>query len=218
MSLTKYKFDEEGNFKYFPGNTVIALLNENTSVTDLIDIIQNEYLNLSFIRKIAFLPKQSAHMTVFELLCHFNRKEEYWTPYLNLNTPIEDVQIYFSSLLKDYPLSTKLVMKPLGIRGTVIDMVPGNVETEHALRDIRNTLSETTKVKFPNHDTYQFHISFGYLLEKLSNKEEIELNHLITKLNKEVFKKIPKVEINRIDYTVFSNMSEFIPYKIKEEI
>ena len=48
-NLTKLKFKENGDFAYFPGNTVVANLYHQEKLIKYINIIQDEYRKLPFI-------------------------------------------------------------------------------------------------------------------------------------------------------------------------
>ncbi|MBW7500684.1 DUF1868 domain-containing protein, partial [Streptococcus pneumoniae] len=83
------------------------------------------------------------------------------------------------------------------------------------LEEIRTYVSEKAGVCFPNHDRYQFHISIGYLRIPLTEEEEEEFTKVRAKLTEILLEKIPTITVNRIDYTVFEDMRQFVPYHEK---
>ncbi|VSV37679.1 Uncharacterized protein conserved in bacteria [Streptococcus pneumoniae] len=62
---------------------------------------------------------------------------------------------------------------------------------------------------------YQFHISIGYLRIPLTEEEEEEFTKVRAKLTEILLEKIPTITVNRIDYTVFEDMRQFVPYHEK---
>lgn len=211
--LTKVKFKENGDFNEFAGNTIVANLFNNISVMNVVKYLQSEYRKLPFINKFTLTPEGSIHMTVFELLCDKNRVDKYWSKNISLTLPIEDVGHHFAKILCDFPLTNeKITMETTGMGNTNILVRPHNIETLVRLTELRTKLSEITGVKFPNHDTYQFHISIGYLRESLTDEETIFFEEFKSKMSSYLIDHLPTIEINRIDYTVFDDMTKFIPY------
>lgn len=213
VDLTKLKFDEEGNMRWFPGNTIVCNLYDNPEVMDAIRRVQSEYRKLPFARKYSLTPEGSIHMTVFELLCHFNRRSEYWSRFLDLDEELEKMDVFFHEKLSSIPFPDGVIqMKAIKIGGTNLLVNPVDEATNKLIRGFRDQLAEVTGVRFPNHDTYQFHISFGYRIHELTEDEQKTVDELNRKLNEEVIAKMGPIPIKKIDYTVFEDMSEFVPY------
>lgn len=206
------KFNEKGEISYFPGNTIVGNLYHNRVVVDTIQRIQEGYRNLSFAHKFGLMPEGSIHMTVFELLCDFNRQPDYWSKELSLDDPIEKTDEFFARKLQSIKMPHDFQMKPVGIQSTSLEVTPINEGTGKMLRDFRNAVSDATGIRFENHDTYKFHISFGYKLQELTADEEKIVDQLNQTLYSEVISKVDYVEIGAVDYTIFEDMSEFVPY------
>ena len=64
---------------------------------------------------------------------------------------------------------------------------------EKLLRETRDQLSNLLGIKFPTHDSYNFHISLGYLLRWLSENEIKIIIKESHRLFKEFNKKIPLI-------------------------
>lgn len=212
LMLTKLKFNEDGTMKWFPGNTIVSNLYDDEKLMEAIKRIQREYRQLPFSYKYSLTPEESIHMTVFELLCHFNRKPEYWSSQLELDEDLEKLDTYFYDKLSSIKFPSGFEMQPARISGTNIEVNPVDENTRKLLKDLREQLAEVTGVRFPNHDTYQFHISFGYRIHDLTEEEEQEIKKLNETLNKEVVSKIGAITIKEVSYTVFEDMSKFVPY------
>lgn len=208
----KQKFNNAGMMQQFPGNTMVSPLDQNKEVVYVFNKIQSMYRNLPFSEKYALLPEASVHMTVFELLCHFNRKQSHWSEYLDLEEPLDNIDSYFQRQLARMTFPEPFKMKPLNISNTVIDVEPFDMETALMLRDFRNDLAEATGVRFPNHNTYQFHISFGYKVQDLTQQEEQYLKHIQADIDQTILSQVESITIEHIDYTIFEDMSRFVPY------
>ncbi|KXU04977.1 DUF1868 domain-containing protein [Streptococcus oralis] len=214
--LTKLKFKENGDFNYFPGNTVVANLYTKPELMEVIDIVQSRHLELPFIDKFTLTPRGSIHMTVIELLCHENREPEFWSSHLALDTPLQEIHDYFAKELDIFPLlNEEIRMRVVGMGRQNILVEPADEASAKRLEEIRTYVSEKAGVRFPNHDTYQFHISIGYLRIPLTEEEEAEFTKVRAELTEILLEKIPVITVNRIDYTVFEDMRQFVPYHEK---
>ena len=197
-NLTKIKFKENGEFNHFPGNTVVANLYSKPDLMEVVDIIQSRYRELPFIDKFTLTPRESIHMTVIELLCHENREPEFWSSHLSLDTPLQDIHMRVTEM---------------GNQNILVE--PADEESTKRLEEIRTYVSEKAGVRFPNHNRYQFHISIGYLRVPLTEEEDKEFKKVKEELTKVLLEKVPVITVNRIDYTVFEDMRQFIPYHEK---
>lgn len=213
VNLTNSKFKENGDFNTFRGNTVVANLYTNETLMEVVNYIQGEYRKLPFIHKFTLTPNGSIHMTVMELLCDQNRRPEYWSKELSLDLPIDDVSDYFGEKLTDFPLENeKIVMKTTAMGDQNLLVEPADEESAQRLVEVRSYIAEKTGVQFPNHFNYQFHISIGYLRIPLSEEERQYFERFKSELSKYLLDKLPTIEIKRIDYTVFEDMTKFVPY------
>ncbi|NGP46204.1 DUF1868 domain-containing protein, partial [Bacillaceae bacterium SIJ1] len=150
--------------------------------------------------------------TVFELLCHFNRTPEKWSEFLNIDEDLEHIDQFFAEAFKRVDMPGAFKMKPVRVRDTVVDLETWDQETAQMLQRLRDRLAEVTGAKFPNHDTYPFHISFGYRLQVLSEAEERELEACQRTLQETVLFDWGEVEMKKVDYTIFEDMSLFVPF------
>ena len=101
------KFNEDGTFRFFTGNTIICDLSRNQEVMNEIRYIQERCKALPCASKFVFMPPESIHMTVFELLCFFKREKSLWSSYLDLNSNPEETDAF---LPKNWRLSKCLTI------------------------------------------------------------------------------------------------------------
>lgn len=211
--LAEFKFKENGDFNIFRGNTVVANLFHQNELMEMVNLIQSEYRKLPFIDKFTLTPNGSIHMTVIELLCDKNRLPDYWSKNLSLDLPIEQVSEYFGECLSEFPLTNeKIVMRTLAMTTQNIWLEPADEKSSERLKQIRESVSKATGVRFPNHDNYQYHISVGYSRVPLTEDEKVIFEGVKAKLSKILVEKLPTITIDRVDYTIFDDMTKFTPY------
>ncbi|KXU04976.1 hypothetical protein SORDD24_00977 [Streptococcus oralis] len=96
-------------------------------------------------------------------------------------------------------------------------MEPANSESSQRLKEIRDYIAEKTGVRFANHNSYQFHISIGYVREPLTEVEKQLFDGVRARLTQLLLEKLPLISIERIEFTVFEDMRKFVPYLPKEK-
>lgn len=213
-NLTQAKFKSNGDFNAFAGNTVVANLYDNEQVMTAVFALQELYKTLPFIDKFTLTPPQSIHMTVMELLCDQNRQLDFWSKFLPLDLPIEKVSAFFGEKLSHFPLKNEsLTMKVTGIGRQNILLEPADEASRQRLEDIRHYISITTGVIFPNHNNYQFHITIGYIREELTADEQVYFDDFRDRAVQVLLEHLTEVNIHRIDYTTFEDMTAFVPYQ-----
>lgn len=206
------KFNEDGSFRSFPGNTIVCNLHDQPKVVEDILWIQQEHSKLSFAQKFAWNPPQSFHMTVFELLCHYHRQAPLWSSRMQLDVPLEELDRFFAEALEPIEFPEHIAMKVNRLNKTTISVSPYDQETRQRLHEFREQVSLTTGVRFPNHDTYGFHISFGYQLIQMTPEEEEQFKQFQHHLSELLVQRLSSVEMGKAEYTVFEDMTEFVPY------
>ncbi|CAG7651093.1 hypothetical protein PAESOLCIP111_06245 [Paenibacillus solanacearum] len=210
------KFNEDGTFRPFPGNTIVCNLTESRVVDEIIRVQQAHISALSFAHKFAWTPPESFHMTVIELLCHYHRRPALWTSLLELDTPIEETDRFFAKALEPVSFPGHFRMKVEGLRKTSIGVSPHDEATRQLLHAFREEVSRAAGVRFPNHDTYGFHISFGYQLIQLTPEEEAEFKQFQQDYSRQLVERLSVIDMEKVDYTVFEDMTRFVPYAPEE--
>lgn len=213
-NLTAAKFNANGDFNRFLGNTVVANLYDNEELMDVVATLQKIFSGLPFKHKLTLTPAQSIHMTVMELLCDQNRQPDYWSKFLPLDLPIEQVSAFFGRQLCHFPLKEEdITMRVKGLGELTICLEPANEASRQRLGAVRQYISYQTGVFFPNHTSYQFHITFGYCHQELTPEEAILMARCQTEASELLLKQLTQLTISRIDFTTFEDMTAFIPYQ-----
>jgi hypothetical protein len=207
------KFNEDGSFRSFPGNTIVCNLADQPKILDEIVWIQQEHSSkLPFAHKFTWNPIESFHMTVFELLCHYNRLTPYWSSLLDLKTPLEEADRFFAKALEPLEFPERFTMKVERVSKTTIIVSPYDQATHQRLHEFRDQVSRATGVRFPNHNTYGYHISFGYQQIQLTPEEELQFKQFQHNLSGLLVERLNVFEMGKTDYTIFEDMTKFVPY------
>jgi hypothetical protein len=208
------KFNEDSSFRKYPGSTIISKIKFNTFESNILKECQQCFMELPFANKFSFLPQNSFHMTVFELMNDQVRTPEIWSKYLHLETPMTEVDNFITKVWNDIEKPEKIKMRITGCKVAsviVISLEPSTSEDYQLLKDFRDITSEKTGVRKLNHDEYKYHISFAYKLEELDYEESLLINEIISVVNERLLKDIPYIELKSPELCFYNDMSEFLP-------
>ena len=204
------KFDDRGNPLPFPGCTIICNIPLNTNLSDQIFSLQKNLENFNPEKTYFYLPPSSFHMTLFDC-CNFNTKNTNYLPLdIDPDMDYKDIAVELNKRIQNYifPKEFNLKLK-MFFGGYSIILEPYSEKDEKILRNCRDELSSLLKIKFENHQRYNFHITLAYILRELN---KIEINNLIEfnkKLSLDFSKKFPKITFTKPEMCTFEDMLEF---------
>lgn len=168
------KFHPDGTFRHFPGNTVVSMCVDVEPLYSELIWAQEQFMTLPFAERFAFLPPSSFHMTVFELLCDQVRDPAHWSSLVPGDAHISDAdRILFEAWQSVKPpesITMEFVRISLGLAIT-LSLRPKDEGVAAMLKSYRDELSRATGIRFPNHETYRFHIGLAYNLVPLTDEE-----------------------------------------------
>ena len=117
--------------------------------------------------------------------------------------------------------------KPLGQVKMVFDRVdterdiiivrfgPAAETDRKRMEEYRSELSELLGIRFPDHDSYGFHVSVAYKLWKLEPEEEAAVEQVRDQWNKTCSVSRPSFLLPQPELTFFENMFEFRSQRFK---
>jgi len=213
MNLTNQKFHADGSVRNFPGNTIICPIAPCNSSFSEIRVAQQSLKELSLQNKFAFLPEESFHMTVMELLCDQVREKPYWSSLLALSASLEETDAFFQKVLsktENWPRRISMKFHRMISGDTIkIGLTPFDSNEKIVLKKFRDEISKLTGVCFPGHETYQFHITLAYAIRPLSLEEEEILESWKEKMSQQLEKQLDISTLQKPELIVFHDMFAF---------
>lgn len=216
MPVVGQKFHEDGSLRYFPGSTIICDLTYDDAVLTELIWAQDQFKKLPFAHKFGFLPPSSFHMTVFDLICDQVRDEKHWSSIIPLDMPIEaSDEVLRQVVSKAHPPANFTMQFVASFMRTVIglELRPANDDTATQLRRYREEVSQLTGIRFPNFDTYKFHISLAYYLVRLTPAEEEALKQVQAEVDARLSKTLQTINTGTPKFTLFNDMGAFKEFR-----
>lgn len=203
-----YKFNIDKKYKYFPGLSIIKTFDDEELIRQIITI-KKEMENFKYFQKFVFLPEDSYHMTVCDLVTFndLNTNINYKDFPLKDETDYDLIDKYVFNTLQNEEFGLDVKMKPIKITSTKIMLSPKTEEDRLTLDNFRKKVYDKLNLLF--NESYKFHISLTYKLIELSENEKNELGLYLDTLNKKYLDKISDIKIDIANLVVFNDMSEF---------
>lgn len=206
------KFNQDGSVRYYPGNTIISFIQHQSPVFDELVKIRSDLQKCPAGSCFTFLPDSSLHMTVFEGVCFDVRIPEFWFRFLPLDVSMDEADRFIEARFSEVPAIRNVCMRTDGIVtgfGYGVSLMPDSPEDLFRIREYRDALSESTGIRFPNHEEYRFHISLCYGI----NDPDERQNRVLDQFEKDAeayIKTHPvRFEIASPSVTFFRNMFSF---------
>lgn len=170
------KFHPDGSVRPYPGNTIICYCDPEDNAYQQAKWVQGQLAQQPFAHKYSLLPLSSMHMTVIQLLCDQAREPQRWSRKLSLDAPLTETDAFFLATVPTVPQpdTFRMAYQRLwkGTAGISLRLEPADEATAESIWAYRNAIAAVTGVRFPDHDTYAFHISLAYQIVALNQAEE----------------------------------------------
>ena len=204
------KFNSDGSVRFFPGNTVICKIKMKHPAFPPLTQALNGFSAMHCAQSYAFLPPASLHMTIIQGVCDEDRQPALFTSKLPLDAPLEAVDALFEKQFKSVAPLGETWMRfscvDIGNDIIIVRFMPETAKDAENLKAYRNDVSDHLGLRFPDHDSYGFHVSLGYKLFALSNAQAAETTQVKTQIEAMLAQALPRFQLPQPEMTYFYNM------------
>lgn len=208
-----YKFEDDGTPKTYIGNTVISILDpvKNKEIWEAVSWVQDQLKESSIAHKLAFLPKDSFHMTWIPMCREIDRYTDEWPKGFSRDARMAEIDNALKPLIDSLLPTPPVRMEIDKCHPSTISLRPIDEECNRILRTFRDQAAELSGIRHPKHDEYRFHISVSYVLYKWSEEEEKECAKVCAQLTEALKSRILTFEVPQPQFVVFNDMLKFHP-------
>ncbi|OLP44404.1 DUF1868 domain-containing protein [Rhizobium oryziradicis] len=203
------RFNQEGKFLPEPGNTIVCHLTEGSPNRQAISNARSRYMSMVEADRLAFTAESSLHMTLFQGIIEYRRALPYWPADIPLETPIDDMTEILAQRLEHF-------RKGPSFRVHVTHMLPTGLQVEGvtaqdraAMAEWRNRLADLFGYRHPDHDSYQFHITFAYVIRPLSEQALFQWQSMLGEVRDELRAQFDHIELDPPAFCAFEDMHHF---------
>ena len=206
------KFDPQGNVLNYPGNTFICHIDPGSDFYQGLSAVQDGLKAASLAESYIFLPKPSFHMTIFCGVSGSPLGNDGWPNGFASSVGLEEMTATYSDRLADWATENivSVVADGMSMPGTV-RMVPATSSDEQSLLQIRHRLQSLTGLFRDDIETYEFHVSLGYLRSWYSEREALEAMSVADDLFDRHLKTLGPQPLGPIEFCTFETMLSYTP-------
>ena len=203
------RFDLSGTFQYEPGNTVVCHVVEGSETQQALIDARAKYLAMPEAGQFTFTPISSLHMTLFQGIIEHRRGANFWPADLPSDMPIDEITEVMGERLKSFSMRDpfKVAVTHARPSGLVVD---GTTEEDRrTMRAWRDAFADLLGYRHPDHETYAFHITFAYVIERLSDEALPSWQQLLDEVSSDILARVPILELQPPAFCSFDDMNHF---------
>ncbi|MBC8100771.1 MAG: DUF1868 domain-containing protein [Armatimonadetes bacterium] len=206
------KFFADGSIRHYPGSTIICFADPASAIYTLGESVQAQLMAEPYGHKFVLLPPSSFHMTVFSLLLDQRRAPDGWSAHVPLEASLADADRHMRQTVATVPAPAnfRMVFKYLGGGGLSFQLTPADETSERTLWAYRHALAAATGVRYPDHDTYRFHLTLAYKLIHLTDDEERDFQAFRLNLGETLRPQLGIFDTGAPVLTFFDHMNRFV--------
>lgn len=203
------RYDTSGRFLTERGNTVVCHLVEGSESAAAILEARTRYTSMPGADKLAFTAPSSLHMTLFQGIIETRRALSYWPGDVPVETPVDDMTGIFMDRLAHFRPGQVFAVEvkhatPLGL------VVDGVTDDDRAvLKDWRDRLADLLGYRHPDHETYAFHITFAYMIERFDDETLSAWIPFLEEVAADIRRRAPVIELRAPAFCAFDDMNHF---------
>jgi hypothetical protein len=203
------RYDTSGTFLTERGNTVVCHLVEGSDSARAILEARAQFLAMPGAAKLAFTAPSSLHMTLFQGIIESRRALPFWPEDVALETPVDDMTAIFMDRLARFKPGEAFAVEVTRAtpNGLTVDGV--SARDRAVLKDWRNRLADLLGYRHPDHETYVFHITFAYVIERFDDATMATWLTFLERVAEDIRRRSPVIELRAPAFCAFDDMNHF---------
>ncbi|MEL6467751.1 MAG: DUF1868 domain-containing protein [Pseudomonadota bacterium] len=164
--------------------------------------------------RVLYTPIQSLHMTVFEGALDSRRIEDAWPKHLPLDAPMSDVTADLHDRLAAFTAPGPFQVRAVGLRPTGLQLAGATAADEAVMRAWRDALTVPFNYRHQAHDSYRFHMTFGYMLDWIPDDLVAVWDAAMQEILADLIAEAPVMPLQRPAFCTFDDMTHFAPLRV----
>lgn len=204
------KFDDNGGVLRHPGNTFICHIDPQSVFYQCLSDMHDALRALPGAGCLTFLPKSSFHMTVFCGISGDPLGVDGWPDDIPRDTTLETISGIWLKRLSRIDEQGGFTMMPDCMPVPYsLNMKPATEADASSLLDTRKQLQDITGLVRADMQSYQFHVTFAYLVNWINADEAEDLMVSAQRLYNEHLANTTPVTLGPVEFCTFETMYKF---------
>ena len=199
----------DGVFLKEPGNTIVCHLAKGSLSADAVLNARTRMQSLPEAEKLAFTDEKSLHMTLFQGIIQSRRSLPYWPEGLPLDMPVEAMTVAFIKRLEGFVAPDPFKIEVVGATPNGLTVQGLTEKDQKAMKVWRDKLADLFDYRHPDHESYEFHITFAYILERFSDEAMLAWVTGLAEIVEHLHETAPIIELVPPAFCSFEDMNHF---------
>lgn len=212
------RYTTAGTFLRERGNTVVCHLVEGSEAAAAIIDARSRFTQMPGAEKLAFTAPSSLHMTLFQGIIETRRVQPYWPLDVPVETPIDDMTRIFMDRLAAFRAGEAFAVEVTHATPNGLTLAGVTERDRDILKDWRNRLADLMGYRHPDHETYAFHITFAYMIERFDEQEMQAWMPFLDDMVNVIRRHAPVIELRAPAFCAFDDMNHFEELLVFEPI
>lgn len=203
------RYNTSGDFIGERGNTVVCHLVEGSETEAAIQSARQRFIQMPGAEKLAFTAQSSLHMTLFQGIIETRRAQPYWPQDIPVETPVDDMTAIFMDRLAGFHPGEAFAVEVIHATPLGLTVGPVTERDRVILKDWRDRLVDLLGYRHPDHETYVFHITFAYMIERFDDHTLAAWVPFLEAVEKDIRERAPVIELRAPAFCAFDDMNHF---------
>ncbi|RKE84226.1 DUF1868 domain-containing protein [Rhizobium sp. AG855] len=203
------RYSSAGIFLPEPGNTIVCHLQAGSETEAVLQEVRERYRAMPGSERLAFTAASSLHMTLFQGIIEYRRRLPYWPADVPLETPIDDMTAIFLDRLAGFEPGPAFQMQVVAATPNGLTLEGISEADRDALRSWRDRLPDLLGYRHPDHETYSFHITFAYMIERFDDETMLAWQPFLAEVVEDIRQRAPILSLRPPAFCSFEDMNHF---------
>jgi hypothetical protein len=210
------RYSSDGVFLPEPGNTVVCHIVKDSMSAEAVIDARRRMQSLPESEKLAYTAVSSLHMTLFQGIIEYRRHLPYWPETITLDTPIDDMTTLFKRRLHDFESPGPFQLEVVGATPNGLEVAGISSQDRAVMKCWRDRFADIFGYRHPDHESYSFHITFAYVLDRFSD-DAIEIwQKGLAEIVENLQECAPVIELEPPAFCSFNDMNHFEKLQVFE--
>lgn len=203
------RYNAAGIFLPEPGNTLVCHLEAGSETEGVLQEVRARYRGMPGGQHLAFTAESSLHMTLFQGIIEYRRQLPYWPEDVPLETSVDDMTAIFLDRLAGFLPGPAFQMQVAEATPNGLTLEGVTEADRAALRSWRDRLADLLGYRHPDHDTYAFHITFAYMIERFDDETMLIWQSFLAEVVAEIRQRVAILSLRPPAFCSFEDMNHF---------
>jgi hypothetical protein len=203
------RYDRSGTFLAERGNTVVSHLVGGSESASVIHEARARFQAMPGAERLAFTAQSSLHMTLFQGIIETRRALPYWPDDVPVETPVDDMTAIFMDRLARFEPGEAFSVEVTHVTPNGLTLNGVTAHDRAILKDWRDRFADLLGYRHPDHETYVFHITFAYMIERFDDATMAAWLPFLDELAQDIRRRVPVIELCAPAFCAFDDMNHF---------